>query len=248
MNCKNCGQLNQGSYCSHCGQKATVGKITLASLLDELSTTLFQVDRGFFFTMKELFWRPGTTLNDYLIGKRKQHFKPITYLLTLSTIYFLISSASGQATWMDDLITGFSTGASENDQADKIPGIIIWFAKNYAYTTLLLLPVFSLASYLSFRGWGKTFLEHFVINSYITGQQAIFYTLFALLNKLKPSTTLELLPLLVAVSYTCWVFWQIFNPRKPLVISAKILLTYVTYLVFCTVLLLGVLGTIKWMT
>ncbi len=147
MNCKNCGQITAGEYCNHCGQKSKVGRITLSSLLNELTESIFQIDRGFLYTLIHLFTRPGKSINEYLNGKRKKHFKPIAYLITFSTIYFIISKMIGQNTWMDDFITGFAKGGSNKEE---IPQILNWFAKNYAYTTMLLIPVFSFASFISF--------------------------------------------------------------------------------------------------
>ena len=77
MNCKNCGNIVEGEYCNHCGQRSNVGRITLSSLLNELTESIFQIDRGFFYTLTQLFARPGKSIREYLNGKRRKHFKPI---------------------------------------------------------------------------------------------------------------------------------------------------------------------------
>lgn len=48
MNCKNCGHIVQDTYCGHCGQKVNVDRITFSSLLNELTESVFQVNKGFF--------------------------------------------------------------------------------------------------------------------------------------------------------------------------------------------------------
>lgn len=242
MNCKNCGETVQGQYCSHCGQNSNVDKITLPSLLHELSESVFQINRGFLYTVKELLKRPGNSIEEYLSGRRKRYYKPIAYVLTLSTLYFLVTQITGQNTWMDDLISGFSRGAYDAGKETEVPSVLIWFAKNFAFTTLLLLPVFSLASYLSFSGLGRNYLEHFVINSYVTGQQAIFYAVFALINTFADSYMLELIPVLVAFSYAIWVFWQFFKEGKRMVNILRSILTYILYLAFSLIMLIFVLG------
>ena len=242
MNCKNCGEIVQGKHCSHCGQNSNVGKITLSNLLNELSDIIFQVNRGFFYTLLELFRRPGKSIKEYLNGKRRNHFKPIAYVLILSTIYFLISQITGQNTWMDDLITGFSSGVYDAGDMTEVPTILNWFSKNIAYTTLLLLPVFSFASYLSFSGLGTNYLEHFVLNTYVTGQQAIFYLFFALIKKIIDSEIMEALPFLIAFSYALWVFWQFFKKGNRIVNILRSILTYILNLIFSTVILLVIIG------
>ncbi|MBR9921050.1 MAG: DUF3667 domain-containing protein [Bacteroidetes bacterium] len=243
MNCKNCGELVKGKYCNNCGQNSSVGKITYSNFLQELSMSIFQVDRGFFYTVKALFKKPGRSMHEYLAGRRKQYFKPVAYVLTLSTVYFLVSQLAGQNTWIDDLVSGFSEGVYENEGETDIPAALIWFSNNYAYSTLLLLPVFSLASWISFNRFGKNYLEHLVINSFITGQQAIIYALFALLKLLSGSEALEMFPFLIAFSYTLWVFWQFFNEGSRIVNILRSILTYMLYLLMgfcCLILVMGI--------
>lgn len=239
MNCKNCEHILEGEYCNHCGQKSNVGRITLSTLLNELTESIFQIDKGFFHTLMQLFTRPGKSIREYLNGKRRKHFKPIAYLITFSTIYFIMSKMIGQNTWMDDLITGFAEGGSNKEE---IPEILTWFAKNYAYTTLLLIPVFSFTSFISFWGAGKNYIEHLVINSYATGQQAILYSIFAILKKFIGGELFELLPIVIAVSYAIMVFWQLFDKGNRMNILLRSLLTYVLYLMLSLGILIVILG------
>jgi len=237
MNCKNCGLRVEGNFCSHCGQKASIGRITVANFLHEVSESIFQINRGFFYTLGELFVRPGKSIDEFLQGKRKRHFKPIAYLIALSTAYFLTTQITGQNTWVGDIITGWMNHATEQDANADLPEVATWFLTNYAYATLLLLPVFSLASYLSFFPFGKTYLEHIVINSYITGQQAIFYTLFIVVSTVIDSYIVGALPLFIAIAYTFWVYWQLFPQGNRAVNILRSILTYILYLVFSVVLL-----------
>lgn len=246
MNCRNCGHKIDGKFCSNCGQNSKVGRINLATVLNEFSEGVFQINKGFFYTLRALFARPGKSLQEFLDGKRKNHFKPIAYVLTLSTLYFLITQVTHQNTWIDDAITGWMNGATEESSRAGIPKIATWFAKNYAYTTLILLPLFSLASYLSFLKFGKNYLEHFVINSYITGQQAILYSLFAIGKTVIGSDAIEAFSLFVAISYTFWVFWQFFSEGNRMMNILRSIMTYVLYLIFSLGFLLALMGINEW--
>ena len=235
MTCKNCGFKLDGPFCSQCGQNSNVGRINLHNFLNEVSESVFQVNRGFFFTLWELMHSPGQGISEFLEGKRKLYFKPIAYVLTLSTLYFLVAQLSGRNTWIDDAITDWIIGQVPSDLGLEFPKFLTWFSKNYAYSILLLLPLFSLASYLSFFSFGKNYLEHVVINSYITGQQAIFYSIFTLLGEVVDSQIFEFLPFLLAVGYAFWIFWQFFSGGNRLVNLLRSILTYLLYLIFCTV-------------
>jgi hypothetical protein len=241
MTCKNCGFKLDGPFCSQCGQNSNVGRINLHNFLNEVSESVFQVNRGFFFTLWELMRSPGQGISEFLEGKRKLYFKPIAYVLTLSTLYFLVAQLSGRNTWIDDLFTGFVSGTAIADENLELPKALTWFTKSYAYSILLLLPIFSLASYLSFFSFGKNYLEHVVINSYVTGQQAIFYSLFTFLEIIVESKIFEFLPLLIAISYAFWVFWQLFPNGSRFVNLLRSMLTYLLYLIFCILVLIVIL-------
>jgi len=242
MNCKNCGYAINGNYCSQCGQDSSIGRINLPNFIHELSESIFQIDKGLFFTIKELFLRPGESLNEFINGKRKNHFKPIAYVLTLSAVYFVITQITHQNTWIDDLLSGWLNGAKEQNVKNEEPIIITWFSKNYAYSTLLLLPLFSLASYLSFFKFDKNYLEHIVINSYITGQQAILYAIFAIMGSFLKNDLVEISSLIVSISYAFWVLWHFFSPTKLMNTILRLFLTYTLYFIFSLVLLFATMG------
>lgn len=229
MNCKNCGFFVSENYCSRCGQKNSVDRIKISSFSSELAEVIFQVNKGFFYTFKSLTNSPGKSIQDYLNGKRQYFFKPIAYLLLLSTLYFLVSKLTSQNTIVANFIEGYALSCSE--KAVQLPPIIKWFTSNYAYTTLTLLPFFSFCSYLMFINQQKNYLEHLVINSFVTGQQAIIYTFFAVLTSFSEYKALELLPTVLCVGYNFWVYWQLFSKGNRFLNVLCSALTYILFLV-----------------
>lgn len=232
MNCKNCDEVVNGNFCTHCGQSTKVDKVNLPNFLRELSDSVFQINKGFFYTLKALFIRPGHSIREYLNGKRKNHFKPIAYALTLSTIYFLLSQFTGSKTFLNDAITGWSEGMSDSKIETSELATFNWFAKNYAYTVLMLLPLYALASYLSFIEAGFNYLEHCVLNAYITGQQAIFYSLSSILSLITEGNDfLASIGIWLSIFYTFFVFGQFFSEQSRMAVGLRLLLTYALYLI-----------------
>ncbi len=232
MNCKNCDQIIDGNFCAHCGQSTKVDKITFSTFIGELSSSIFQINRGFLFTLKELFIRPGHSIREYLEGKRKNHFKPIAYAFTLSTIYFLLSQLVDGSTLINYALEGFWNYGDKSQATIKKLATENWFAKNYAYTTLLLLPLFSLSTYLVFLRKGFNYLEHFVLNAYITGQQVIFYLLPLLISfTIGDNNILFAISLFSPMVYALLVFWQFFSIQNRLKISFRLLLAYLLYFI-----------------
>jgi hypothetical protein len=90
--CKNCGHQFDLNYCPSCGQKASVKKLEMKSLLQELPNALWHLDRGFLYNCIELFKRPGYAIKDYLDGKRKRFYHPLSFMLIiLGTMYVLMN-------------------------------------------------------------------------------------------------------------------------------------------------------------
>jgi len=183
ITCKNCGNSYEGQFCNECGQKAGTGPINFKYVLNEIGNGVFQVDKGLFYTIKELFTRPGHSIRDYLEGKRVKHFRTISFLLITSTIYALVAYYLDLETVVSYMVGGMVEGLTDNhnDPLTVTSNAVIflrWLIAHPAYFALVLFPVFSLASFLAFRKSGYNYFEHLILNAYLTGQQAIVYMIF----------------------------------------------------------------------
>ena len=240
--CKNCSQRFEGAFCNNCGQDARVRRIDSTYIFGELTSNLFQLNRGLFYTIKEVSVRPGNSIKEFLEGKRKQYVKPLSYLLLTSALYVLTTHFLGLNTFFQDFTEGFTSGVTNegNAVAAGILNILTWLTNNHTYTVLLTLPLFSAASYLAFKKSRYNYFEHVVLNMYITGQQMLIYLLssFAVVE----DSITEVIPSLLGMAFSFWAFYQFFGNHRPFV---RILLTIVTYILFflqITVLL--IIGTV----
>ncbi len=242
MHCKNCGHLAEENYCSRCGQSTHVSTINFTSLVQDLSTNVFQINKGLFFTILQVFKRPGHSIREYLQGKRKLYFKPIAYALVLSTVYFLASKFTGEQTWISAFLDGFTSyDGARVDENRK--GIFRWFIKNFAYSMLLLIPVYGLASYLAFFGKKYSYLEHVVLNFYLTGHQMIFYASMTILGYLTGKHDICLwIAMLCSITFAFWTFLQFFEHENRSTIIVRTILSYILFLIFLLILLITIIG------
>lgn len=90
--CKNCATRYRGRYCPSCGQKARTGRLNWMALWDNLAYSVTNMDRGFLFTVKELFTRPGYMMQDYILGKRINYFRPFSMMVILTTVYVFLAA------------------------------------------------------------------------------------------------------------------------------------------------------------
>lgn len=95
IQCKNCGTTIHEKFCTHCGQKTNVKRITIRDTLNDFSDTVFSVDAPLFYTIKMLCLHPGTMLREFLAGKRKRYYKPVAFFVLMTIIYLLVRSLIG---------------------------------------------------------------------------------------------------------------------------------------------------------
>lgn len=132
---------------------------------------------------------------------------------------------------MNNLIEGFTNGAKSSSVDNKALYIFTWLSNNFAYATLISIPVFSLASYLLFIKYKPNYIEHIIINAYIVGQQAILYSLFLFVMSFTDNDFIEALLFFICVGYNFWVYWQIFNTGNRIFNILRTALVYCVYFI-----------------
>lgn len=248
MQCLNCSAPLEGPFCAQCGQNAGTKRISWSSLGHEITQSLLYLDRGFFYTSKALFTRPGHSIRAYLAGERIRHFKPFAYLFFTSTLYALVFHWLKINTVWSDLMEGFRNGAQQEPSAAtrNFENMLAWLSSHYAYSSLLMLPLRSLGSYWAFRSSGLSYLEHGVLNAFHTGQKSLLFVLLAPLGLLLPIDVFQNLTVLGSLVLFFWTYWQCFSNyswKSRILRSLWGLLLY-GFLLFATLLLVIFLGAI----
>ena len=91
-NCRNCGAVLAGEYCSRCGQREGRRDRGFAALLGELVGELFDWDSRFWRTLGPLLLRPGFLTAEYIAGRRARYVPPLRLYLIISFFMFLVMS------------------------------------------------------------------------------------------------------------------------------------------------------------
>ncbi len=149
--CLNCDTEFQGKFCPNCGQKADTGRFTISFIFTNLIQGILSNDGGVWFTLKNLFTRPGAMMVDIINGKRKSYFSPFPMLFLTLAFYVMIFSFTGSkvgnnafvqtesevtadVTVEDDMSVAFKT------ETDKLLQKIYHFYINH-YTTSFVLTI-----------------------------------------------------------------------------------------------------------
>lgn len=236
--CKNCGNTLNGNYCSDCGQKANTGRINFRSFAYSLSRSVFHVDKGLLYTIKELAIRPGKMIRGYLAGKRVNYFAPFAFVIITAAVYTLVFRLLGDT----PKVQVVSDSADHQEKIMRLNDVIATImTDHYALAMLCLLPFFSLSTFLFFKKSGFNFWEHLVINSYISGMGVIIDTVmtFPYIWLGRPAY-ISGITLLAIVLYNIWMLILVFGERSKAIAAVKAVFSFLAYYI----ILMAIIATI----
>lgn len=222
--CLNCDHELQGNFCTHCGQSAKTHRFTLNHVFtqDFLRVILF-IHKGFFFTIKELFTRPGHSAREYINGKRVSHLNYFTLLVIVLLVFSLIEQ-----------ITPFHF-TELIDEKNELFEIIDKVLREYPkFVYIGIIPVYAVFSYLFFKKVKQNYAENFVLNSFrvsaIITMNILFLSFASIVRDITIIRKADALLAWIGAGYGTWFYYQYYSPfyKNKLMLVVKSLL--------CTVL------------
>ena len=165
--CLGCHRALAGPYCAQCGQPAsTRARITLTDLLHDIPHSIWHVDHGVLYTLRELLARPGATLRRYLAGERTRFFRPLALLLLLSGLTsFLIFALNVDLLSLAPPATDDSAQARELARRSLAINRLVF--KYFGWFTIAMLPVYAGLSWRLFSRLRLHFAEHLLVNAFL---------------------------------------------------------------------------------
>lgn len=108
--CASCGTTFTGNFCPRCGQSAKVGRFSFIKAFLLFIDVWGIGNRGMFRSIRDLMFRPGYMIRDYLSGMQSAYFPPFKMFFLLIAFSLIVEH-------------GFSLGLDENEKKDAIPAI-----------------------------------------------------------------------------------------------------------------------------
>ena len=90
--CATCGTEFHGNYCPRCGQRATIGRYSFKSAFLLFLDVWGLGNRGMFRAIRDLLFRPGYMIRDYLSGMQMAYFPPFKMFFLLIALSVLVES------------------------------------------------------------------------------------------------------------------------------------------------------------
>lgn len=172
MICANCNGLVETNFCPTCGQKKDVHRISVGHVVHEGFHSITHTDKGFLMLVKEMFLRPGYVAKEYIGGKRKRYFNPLSFLVISSALLAYFGSITG---YMDKLTGGGQNRAGGRPLSEEWKEVFYIATHHGKWLTLFLIaPLFAFLSWLFFIRKKYNYAENFVLHSFIFGEAALF--------------------------------------------------------------------------
>ena len=88
--CASCGTEYQGNYCPRCGQSAKIGRFSFKKAILHFLDVWGIGNRGMFRSIRDLIFRPGYMIRDYLRGMQSAYFPPFKMFFLLAALSFVV--------------------------------------------------------------------------------------------------------------------------------------------------------------
>lgn len=266
--CLNCGTEFEGKFCPECGQSAETGRFTMKFILENLLAAFLSKDGGIWFTLKNLFTRPGAMIVEILNGKRRRYFSPFPMLIFALTVYILSFSITGsrdsfrkaEQKFINNVEVSRETQSAEQDSevdeqllfAKRLVGHCLGVYNNH-YTTIfmLTLPLFLFAARLCYgKDNRKRYYraEYLVAITYSMVMVVLYRCLVSLMYPISKNISQSLgewMPLVIVIAFTvCLRKMMGFSILKTSWRSLLTVLLYFTTLGFIALIVVILVGII----
>lgn len=245
--CKNCSHEIVLNFCGNCGQKKAK-RIDRKYIKDEIQYTVFHMNKGFLYSIKNILRAPGKTAREFLEGNRVNHYKPILLVFVVAGISaFLTNTFIHPETILAEIYQRSS---------QKIPQFQIQFNsfifKYQAIVMLLTVPFMAFFTWLAFKKWGYNYCENVVITAYSLIYLQVLSILIVVPVQyfLKGNPELfmpvsSVLTFLLMIGCFVWFYIDFYNNKSAGdVILRLLLLAGILIAIYILLIILGIVGVI----
>ena len=210
--CTNCGVELKDDFCSKCGNPKILKRINRKYILSEI-VSVFNFDKGIFYTIMELVIRPGKSIQNFIHNDRKRLVKPITFVIFCSLIYTISQQYVLNKDFLDNLGSGYTDALGL--EKSYLVSIFQWIKNNYGYTNVIISIFIAKWIKLFFKKFNYNIFEILILLFYVLGTGTLFYTLFTVFDILA-GTKISYFGSVIGFVYTSWAIGQFFDRKKGL--------------------------------
>ena len=215
--CDCCGTSFRGNFCPQCGMKSTFARMNMKLAVKE-SFRFMGFDPRLTLTTKELFWRPGYMMRDYMSGYAQFYYPPFN-MLVITTLFFVIVCwlrglhvESNAQFLYDDFFVRYGAPEWVTILFAKVDVMLQWLHKSPAWKVIFFGIFYIIASCMVFAK-RMSFMEIFFIHIYIFCQMQILGTVYLLLTGCEVYFNIPpfAVPIPLGIAFLCYDYMQLYN-------------------------------------
>lgn len=237
--CKNCHQVYKGHYCNNCGQSTETHKINAHFLWHDIQHGLLHFDKGILYSIKQLYTRPGHSIREFIEGKRVKHFKPLSLVVVLATLYGVLYHYFHINLYPD------STDVNGIDYHEFNE----WTSTHFSWITIATIPIYTIGTYICFRKLNYNFFEFFVLNTFKASQKLFAHiALFPLLYYFNGTSEITVIVKILYILDLILIFWtnlQFFDSMKKSKVFFLSLLSHLIFLIIFYIIAFSIIMIIR---
>jgi hypothetical protein len=202
-NCKNCNQNLTGKFCSDCGQPATLKRIDSHYIQHEIEHVL-HLDRGIFYTIKELLIRPGKNVREFFSDNRNRLVKPIIFIIVCSLVYTLIDHYFHIEQSYVEI---------HGEKGSAYNSINKWMQDHYGYANIIMGICIAPWLKLFFRKYDYNFFEILILLCFIMGVGMLIFSVFVIAEGLTHFHVMKVAGW-IGILYCSWAIADFYDKKK----------------------------------
>ncbi|MDM1395865.1 DUF3667 domain-containing protein [Myroides odoratimimus] len=203
MSCKTSHTDLSTGYCPDCGESIKLKRIDSHYVLHEISHVL-HVEKGIFYTIKELLLKPGITVQKFITEDRSKLVKPIIFIIIASLIYSLIAHYFH----IESFVSYHHSGGG--GVADSI---FLWGDTHSGYMNIIIGVFIAVWAKVLFKKHYFNLFEILILLCFVTGMSMLIFSVFAIIQGIV-KVNLMAIAGVVGVLYCTWGIGQFFEVRS----------------------------------
>ncbi|MDC8002873.1 DUF3667 domain-containing protein [Aureisphaera galaxeae] len=204
-------------------------KVTFKETFSDVASGLFSFEAPFWRTLKLLFVNPGRLFREYLAGKRKSYFKPVSFFILLTVAHLLIRSLLDYDP-MGDIPDDPNARVNLFREAGQF---MVQHINNILFVFVFTLSLFMKLFFYKKYSWA----EYMAIAFYLVGIYIFLGTIHQFFLKFLDSK-MQFLTMVIMLLYFVYAMISLFQKKKFLV-GFQALCAYVFGTIFYVILGFG---------
>ena len=228
-NCKNCNNELIGDYCYKCGYPAHLKRIDAGYITNELGH-LFHLEKGFFYTIKELIIRPGKSVREFIQENRNRLVEPIIFLIITSLIYTLIVNFFH----IEEEYVNY-----EPIEESTVSILLKWIQAHTGYSNLIMGFIIAFFAKIFFKKYGYNYFEILILLCFLMGIEMLIVSFFGIIEGFT-NVHLQYEATLIGFIYSSWAIGHFFENKLINYLKAGAITVLGTVILIVSIVFIGV--------